>query len=118
MILEQTQFQINQSSKELRNHHHVITNFANSIIILIKTLLTGQFEKKLKENNWPLTDQEKIKKTNIIVVGGSISTKGRMGNLIQTILKESIKLPIIMIKNSEKAALIGLSYLNERNKVI
>ena len=104
--------EISESDELWRNHYQVIDRMGDDLVTLILTLMTGKFKKNNNENNWVENDQLKIKDVDLILLGGSIATRGRIGEFLLDKLKSKINLPILPIKDTIESALIGLDMID------
>lgn len=112
-----------RSAKEVNSDPELIRLFYNEIELmgiylaeLIETIYLGTIKKKNPENDWPPEDIEGVKETKIYLLGGSLGTIGRMGEIIrQTAQKELEKkhlfdIKILPIPEAHDAALFGAAH--------
>ena len=86
----------------------------DGMVRLIETLRSGKF-KNHPENNWTVEEQEMMRSIDGIILGGSLGTQGRFGALLQSIVKESLDIPLIPMRNPTEAALLGVRYLQDKD---
>ena len=106
---DETAKNISQSDVLWRKHEPVINKMGDDLVKLIQTIRSGQFQKKIKENNWEKEEMTIATGIDVILMGGSIGTIDPIGGRLKRILIKNLDLDILTIKDSVTAALVGTS---------
>ncbi|MFT5170442.1 MAG: putative NBD/HSP70 family sugar kinase [Candidatus Marinamargulisbacteria bacterium] len=109
----ETPREINSSVALIAQYRPKILKMGNALGQLIESIHLGNIEKTPPENAWPQNDINKVKGTEIFMLGGSIATKGEIARLLQMQIKAHLSAahlaPIrcLPIPDVDQAALIG-----------
>ena len=101
--------------------HHIddISRMGAYIVSLIQLILEGHIFKSLSQNDWPLTDIDKVKGCRTFLLGGSLGTKGYFGEALQTAIQICLDesdledVHVVPLPDSDEAPFIGLMRLRE-----
>ena len=109
--------EIAESDELWLKHEPCIQKMGDDLIQLLSVLTSGDFSKKNPNNNWGKEDQLLLKNIDIVLFGGSILNKGKMGKYYQKRFINEINMDIKFIKDPTEAALLGSTIYFQNNKV-
>ncbi|MFA5880227.1 MAG: hypothetical protein WC860_08700 [Candidatus Margulisiibacteriota bacterium] len=108
--------EVNSDPELIRLFTHEIELMGTYLAELIEAIYIGSIKKKNPEDDWPKEDINGVKKIKYYLIGGSLGTIGRMGEIIrQTAQKELEKrhlfdIKIFPIEEAQDAALFGAAH--------
>ena len=106
---------INMSDDLFNQHMSTIHDCGTCLIELIQTVLAASVEKERPQNNWTLLEKHAAAKTSIIILGGSIGTKGQIAQYLKLRLNKFKQLNVLTSNEPDKNALLGTLLIAQKN---
>ncbi len=105
--------EVNSDPELIRLFHQEIVNMGIYLAELIECIYYGNIKKRDPENDWPKADITKVKGTKYYLIGGSLGTIGRMGEIIRQTAQDELEkkhlfdIKLFPIEEAQDAALFG-----------
>tara|TARA_Y100000591_G_scaffold333387_1_gene376873 strand:+ start:6781 stop:7731 length:951 start_codon:yes stop_codon:yes gene_type:complete len=98
---------LNERDDYWNQNQGVIHDCADCAVQIVMNIKQKTIQKKCRKNNWSPSDIELAAKIECVLLGGSIGTKGRLGQVLNQCLSHVMDGRVIQSKDTDGNALIG-----------
>ena len=98
---------LNERDDYWNQNQGVINDCADCAVQIVMNIKQKTIQKKSRKNNWSPSDIELAANIEYVLLGGSIGTKGRLGQVLNQCLSTVMDGRVIQTKDTDGNALIG-----------